>query len=82
MKEAAPRRARVLERVEREVFARYRRSPLCGDRIVLEVPCESEFAFDREMDDLMVSIALIAEQHRCVSTSEVIAHFAGERWRW
>ncbi|WP_186043876.1 phage integrase family protein [Burkholderia gladioli] len=75
-------RARVLERVEREVFARYRRSPLCGDRIVLEVPCESESAFDREMDDLMVSIALIAEQHRCVSTSEAIAHFAGERWRW
>ncbi|WP_279608274.1 phage integrase family protein [Burkholderia gladioli] len=62
--------------------AGYRRSPLCGDRIVLEVPCESESAFDREMDDLMVSIALIAEQHRCVSTSEAIAHFAGERWRW
>ncbi|WP_186123098.1 phage integrase family protein [Burkholderia gladioli] len=75
-------RTRVLERVEREVFARYRRSPMRGDRIVLEVPCESESAFDREMDDLMVSIALIAEQHRCVSTSEAIAQLAGERWRW
>ncbi|MBW5286793.1 tyrosine-type recombinase/integrase [Burkholderia gladioli] len=75
-------RTRVLERVEREVFARYRRSPMRGDRIVLEVPCESESAFDREMDDLMVSIALIAEQHRCVSTSEAIAQLAGERRRW
>ncbi len=75
-------RARVVERVEREILARYARSPLRDDQVVLQLPFESEATFDREVDDMMVEIALSADQHRCVSTSEAVARIDGETWRW
>ncbi|MFA8329235.1 hypothetical protein [Burkholderia ubonensis] len=49
---------------------------------VLQVPFENEDAFDRRVDDLLVAIALTAEQHRCTSETEAWAVVAGERWRW
>nr|WP_186183709.1 phage integrase family protein [Burkholderia gladioli] len=75
-------RARALERIAREVLAGF--SPLArqGDVTVLQVPFESEDEFDRQVDDLMVAIALIAEQHRCTSDSEAWGEIDGERWCW
>ncbi|WP_334001457.1 phage integrase family protein [Burkholderia gladioli] len=75
-------RARVLDRIAREVLAGFSPSPRPGDGTVLQVPFESEDEFDRQVDDLMVAIALIAEQHRCTSNSEAWAEVDGERWRW
>ncbi|WP_186020609.1 phage integrase family protein [Burkholderia gladioli] len=75
-------RARVLERVEREVLAGIAHTPIQGDVTVLRVPFETEDDFDRRVDDLMVAIALTAEQHRCTSESSAWAEVAGERWRW
>ncbi|RQY49119.1 integrase [Burkholderia stagnalis] len=75
-------RARVLERVEREVLAGVARTPTRDGVTVLQVPFENEDAFDRRVDDLLVAIALTAEQHRCASESEAWAEVAGERWRW
>jgi hypothetical protein len=49
---------------------------------VLRVPFETEDDFDRRVDDVMVAIALTAEQHRCTSESSSWAEVAGERWRW
>ncbi|WP_261529513.1 hypothetical protein [Burkholderia multivorans] len=49
---------------------------------VLQVPFENDDTFDRRVDDLLVAIALTAEQHRCTSESEAWAEVAGERWRW
>ena len=74
-------RARVLKRVEREVLAGVARKPIDGVT-VLQVPFDNDDAFDRRVDDLLVAIALIAEQHRCTSESEARAEVAGERWRW
>ncbi len=73
---------RVLERVEREVLAGIGHPPIQGDVTVLRVPFETEDDFDRRVDDVMVAIALTAEQHRCTSESSSWAEVAGERWRW
>ncbi|WP_431018414.1 hypothetical protein [Burkholderia gladioli] len=75
-------RARVLDRIAREVLAGFSPSARPGDVAVLQVPFESEDEFDRQVDDLMVAIALITEQHRCTSDSEAWAEVDGERWRW
>ncbi|KGC70090.1 integrase family domain protein [Burkholderia pseudomallei] len=75
-------RARVLERVEREVLAGVARTPTRDGVTVLQVPLDHDDAFDRRVDDLLVAIALTAEQHRCTSESEAWAEVAGERWRW
>ncbi|WP_175816954.1 site-specific integrase [Burkholderia diffusa] len=75
-------RARVLERVEREVLAGVPRTPTRDGVTVLQVPFDHNDAFDRRVDDLLVAIALTAEQHRCTSESEAWAEVAGERWRW
>ncbi|KUZ80185.1 hypothetical protein WI37_08405 [Burkholderia ubonensis] len=75
-------RARVLERVEREVLAGVVRTPTRDGVIVLQVPFGNDDAFDRRVDDLLVAIALTAEQHRCTSESEAWAEVAGERWTW
>ncbi|RXV64124.1 integrase [Burkholderia stabilis] len=75
-------RARVLERLEREVLAGIARTPTRDGMTVLQVPFENEDAFDRRVDDLLVAIALTAEQHRCTSESAAWAEVAGERWRW
>jgi hypothetical protein len=75
-------RARVLERVEREVLAGVARTPTRDGVTVVQVPFENEDAFDRRVDDLLVAIALAAEQHRCTSESAAWAEVAGERWRW
>ncbi|KWK67554.1 phage integrase family protein [Burkholderia stagnalis] len=75
-------RARVLERVEREVLAGVARTPTRDGVTVLQVPFDHDDAFDRRVDDLLVAIALTAEQHRCTSESEAWAEVAGERWRW
>ncbi|MFY4695273.1 hypothetical protein [Burkholderia glumae] len=75
-------RGRVLERVEREVLAGIAHTPIQGGVTVLRVPFETEDDFDRRVDDLMVAIALIAEQHRCASKSSASAEVAGERWSW
>ncbi|WP_342613495.1 site-specific integrase [Burkholderia ambifaria] len=75
-------RARVLERVEREVLAGVARTPTRDGVTVVQVPFENEDAFDRRVDDLLVAIALTAEQHRCTSESAAWAEVAGERWRW
>lgn len=75
-------RARVLERVEREVLAGVSRTPTRDGVTVLQVPFESEDAFDRRVDDLLVAIALTAERHRCTSESAAWAEVAGECWRW
>lgn len=75
-------RARVLERVEREVLAGVARTPTRDGVTVLQVPFDTDDAFDRRVDDLLVAIALTAEQHRCTSESEAWAEVAGERWRW
>ncbi|WP_423383534.1 phage integrase family protein [Burkholderia sp. LMG 32019] len=75
-------RARVLERVEREVLAGVARTPTRNGLTVLQVPFDHDDAFDRRVDDLLVAIALTAEQHRCTSESEAWAEVAGERWRW
>ncbi|RQT22119.1 integrase [Burkholderia contaminans] len=75
-------RARVLERVEREVLAGIIRTPTRDGVTVLQVPFDDDDAFDRRVDDLLVAIALTAEQHRCASECEAWAEVAGERWRW
>ncbi|MBN3506417.1 phage integrase family protein [Burkholderia cenocepacia] len=75
-------RARVLERVEREVLAGVARTPTRDGVTVLQVPFDDDDAFDRRVDDLLVAIALTAEQHRCTSECEAWAEIAGERWRW
>ncbi|KWK68822.1 phage integrase family protein [Burkholderia ubonensis] len=75
-------RARVLERVEREVLAGLARTPTRDGVTVLQVPFDSDDAFDRRVDDLLVAIALTAERHRCTSESDAWAEVAGERWRW
>ncbi|CAG9243164.1 Integrase [Burkholderia diffusa] len=75
-------RIRVLERVEREVLAGLARTPTRDGVTVLQVPFDTDDAFDRRVDDLLVAIALTAEQHRCRSESEAWAEVDGERWRW
>ncbi|AWV05606.1 integrase (plasmid) [Burkholderia sp. JP2-270] len=75
-------RARVLDRVERELLAGIVRTPTRDGVTVLQVPFENDDAFDRRVDDLLVAIALTAEQHRCSSESEAWAEVAGERWTW
>lgn len=75
-------RARVLERVEREVLAGIARTPTRDGETVLQVPFENDDAFDRRVDDLLVAIALTAEQHRCASESDAWAVVAGKRWTW
>lgn len=75
-------RARVLERVEREVLAGVVRTPTRDGVTVLQVPFDDEDAFDRRVDDLLVAIALTAERHRCTSECEAWADVAGKRWRW
>ncbi|WP_396334107.1 phage integrase family protein [Burkholderia anthina] len=75
-------RARVLERVEREVLAGVARTPTRDGVTVLQLPFDGDDAFDRRVDDLLVAVALAAEQHRCTSESEAWAEVAGERWRW
>ncbi len=75
-------RGRVLERIEREVLAGIARTPTRDGVTVLQVPFENDDAFDRRVDDLLVAIALTAEQHRCASESEAWAEVAGQTWRW
>ncbi|MBR8186577.1 integrase [Burkholderia ambifaria] len=75
-------RGRVLERVEREVLAGVVRTPTRDGVTVLQVPFDNDDAFDRRIDDLLVAIALTAEQHRCTSECEAWAVVAGERWTW
>ncbi|WP_157627714.1 tyrosine-type recombinase/integrase, partial [Burkholderia gladioli] len=75
-------RSRVLERVEREVLAGIVHTPIKGGVTVLRVPFETEDDFDRRVDDVMVAIALTAEQHRCTSESSAWAEVGEERWRW
>lgn len=75
-------RARVLERVEREVLAGVVRTPTRDGVTVLQVPFDDDDAFDRRVDDLLVAIALTAERHRCTSECEAWADVAGKRWRW
>lgn len=58
------------------------RTPTRDGVTVVQVPFENEDAFDRRVDDLLVAIALAAEQHRCTSESAAWAEVAGERWRW
>ncbi|WP_181157820.1 MULTISPECIES: hypothetical protein [Burkholderia] len=45
------------------------RTPTRDGVTVLQVPFVSDEAFDRRVDDLLVAIALTAEQHRCASES-------------
>ncbi|MGY6240219.1 hypothetical protein ACW910_22310 (plasmid) [Burkholderia ambifaria] len=73
-------RARVLER-EREMLAGVARAPTRDSVTVLQVVFDDD-AFDRRVDDLLVAIALTAEQHRCTSESEVRAEVAGTRLYW
>lgn len=75
-------RGRVLERVEREVLAGIARTPTRDGVTVLQLPFDTDDAFDRRVDDLLVAIALTAEQHRCTSESDAWAEVAGEQWRW
>lgn len=75
-------RARVLERVEREVLAGVVRTPTRDGVTVLQVPFDDDDAFDRRVDDLLAAIALTAERHRCTSECEAWADVAGKRWRW
>ncbi|WP_244122970.1 hypothetical protein [Burkholderia gladioli] len=72
----------MLDRIAREVLTGLSPSPRQGDVTVLQVPFESEDEFDRQVGDLMVAIALIAEQPRCTSDSGAWAEVDGERWRW
>ncbi|WP_367190321.1 hypothetical protein [Burkholderia sp. Ed8] len=72
-------RGRVPERIEREVLADVARTSTRDGVTVLHVPFENADAFDRRVDDLLVAIALTAEQHRCVSESEAWADVASER---
>lgn len=58
------------------------RTPIRDAVTVPQVSFENEDAFDQRVDDLLVAIALIAEQHHCASESEACAVVAGERWRW
>ncbi|WP_269766349.1 tyrosine-type recombinase/integrase [Burkholderia ubonensis] len=51
-------RARVLERVEREVLTGLARTSTTDGQTVLQVPFENDDAFDRCIDDLLVAIAL------------------------
>ncbi|MFY4695218.1 hypothetical protein [Burkholderia glumae] len=73
---------RVRERVERELLARYRRTPARDGQTALQVEFVSADLFDREIDDLVAAIALEAERHDCVSESEARAVVDGETWRW
>ncbi len=73
---------RALERVEREVLAGFPRTPTREHTTALQVPFDGTDALDRTVDDLMVAIALIAEQQRCVSESAAWAEVACERWTW
>ncbi|MDN7813744.1 hypothetical protein [Burkholderia gladioli] len=75
-------RGRVIKRVEREVLAGIVHTSIQGDVTVLRVPFETEEDFDRRVDDVMVAIALTAEQHRCTSESEAWAQIDGQRGRW
>lgn len=68
-------RARVLER---EMLAGVARAPTRDSVTVLQVVFDDD-AFDRRVDDLLVAIALTAEQHRCTSESEARAEVAGTR---
>ncbi|WP_244133081.1 tyrosine-type recombinase/integrase [Burkholderia metallica] len=81
-KRAGGGRGRVLDRVEREVLAGVARTPTRDGVTVLQVPFENDDAFDRRVDDLLVAIALTAEQHRCRSECEAWAEVGGEHWRW
>ncbi|WP_279609634.1 tyrosine-type recombinase/integrase [Burkholderia gladioli] len=73
---------RVHERIERELLARYRRTPTRDGRTALQVEFISADLFDREVDDLIAAIALEAERHDCMSESEARAIVGGEMWRW
>ncbi len=73
---------RALERVEREVLAGFVRTPTHQHTTALQVPFDGTDVLDRTVDDLMVAIALIAEQQRCVSESEACADVNGARWTW
>jgi hypothetical protein len=73
---------RALERVELEVLGGFVRTPTREYATALQVPFDGTDALDRTVDDLMVAIALIAEQQRCVSESEASADVNGARWTW
>ncbi|WP_241020217.1 hypothetical protein [Burkholderia sp. Ac-20345] len=62
----------------REVLAGVARTPTRDGVTVLQVPFENDDAIGRRVDDVLVAIALTAEQHRCVSESEAWAEFADE----
>ncbi|VWC91760.1 integrase family protein [Burkholderia contaminans] len=63
-------RARVLERVEREVPAGVASTPTRDGETVLQVPFHDDEAFDHRVDDLLLAIARTREQHRCISENE------------
>lgn len=73
---------RMRERIERELLARYLRTPRRDGQTALQVEFVSADLFDREVDDLVAAIALVAERHDCVSESEARAVVDGETWRW
>ncbi len=81
-REGARGRGRVIARVEREVLAGIVHTSIQGDVTVLRVPFEMGEDFDRRVDDVMVAIALTAEQHRGTSESEAWAQIDGQRGRW
>ncbi|WP_243435620.1 hypothetical protein [Burkholderia pseudomallei] len=64
------------------MLATVARTPTRDGVTVLQVPFDNDDVFDRRVDDLLVAIALTAEQYRCTSESEAWAEVAGERWRW
>ncbi|WP_244115980.1 hypothetical protein [Burkholderia gladioli] len=71
---------RVHERVERDLLARYRRTPTRDDQTALQVAFASTDLFDREIDDLLAAVALEAERQNCASDSEARAWVDGEKW--
>ncbi|WP_244128272.1 hypothetical protein [Burkholderia gladioli] len=72
----------MLERIERELLARYLRTPTRDVQNVLKVEFDSADLVDRESDDLISAIALMAERHGCVSESEARAVADGQAWHW
>ncbi|WP_244105908.1 tyrosine-type recombinase/integrase [Burkholderia ambifaria] len=61
--------------LEREVLAGVSCTPIRDGVTMLQVPFDDDDAFDRRVDDLLVAIALTAEQHRCTSESEAWAEW-------
>ncbi|AJK46221.1 hypothetical protein [Burkholderia plantarii] len=58
------------------------RTPTRNGHTALQVEFASADLFDREIDDLVAALALMADRHECVSESEARAVVDGQPWRW